>query len=305
VPDSVADAPAAPALPTNHYFNSPRVGQLIVEYQKTKEPEILGEVLKESDALIASLIRQHPGNMELATFDELVTEIYFKIFKSVKHFNPERGTAYSFLSRMIINYLASYSLSIRNRTYKQRALHDDLQANSTSECRDSRDAIEDIMSQLYLSMTTPLTLRNELSCSRWYLDSFIDAGFEMRRNEYAAAAKIVYGVAIARARELYDLTMLSIRRALYDPSRVRRIAPEELTCTKSNPWPLYAEYVSSEEFTKLVTLTRGLAPYILFVVNRNNEKAIRKGDENAIRGNLELILCGSETDGPLFAGNSL
>lgn len=253
------------------------------------------------ESMVARHLKKHPCNSELVTVPELVSEVHFKIFRSIHHYHPDRGRAFSFLTVLTSNHLTSYRQVCYGRTHRQRMLREDIVDNSLStESRDARDAIEDIMVRLYAILTTPLTLRNELAVSRWYVDSFFDCGFELKRNEYAEAARQVYGIPIERARQIYDLTMLTVRRALYDPSRMPSIKAEDLTATRNNPWPNYGKLLTPEELKKLISITRGIAPYTLYVIKPENEKDIRKGKKKVLWESLQLILNGSPNDQQLF-----
>ena len=46
--------------------------------------------------------------------------------------------------------------------------------------------------------------------------SFCEDGFSQRRHQCANTAMTVYGLSHSRSRELYDLIMLEVRRAMYD-----------------------------------------------------------------------------------------
>ena len=48
----------------------------------------------------------------------------------------------------------------------------------------------------------------EIGMQKWYVESFIDGAFELRRHQCADAAMQVFGASHCCSRELYDLTML-------------------------------------------------------------------------------------------------
>jgi len=50
----------------------------------------------------------------------------------------------------------------------------------------------------------------------WFVASFCEDRFSQRRHQCANAAMTVYGLSHSRSRELYDLIMLEVRRAMYD-----------------------------------------------------------------------------------------
>jgi hypothetical protein len=106
-----------------------------------------------------------------------------------------------------------------------------------------------------------------------------------------------------RARELYDLTMLEVRRILYDDGAKRRspVIPGQLNETKLAWLTRYAPLMSVPvEFTKFVVLMRDLAPYVLLIVDRDNHNSHRHDRKTVGRKNIELILNGDPHAVPLF-----
>jgi len=63
----------------------------------------------------------------------------------------------------------------------------------------------------------------------------------------------------------------------------------------------YSALLSAEEFTKFVVLMRDLAPYLVFLIDRQNKS--RRQDRNPPIGrqNLEWILNGHPEAVPLFS----
>jgi len=116
------------------------------------------------------------------------------------------------------------------------------------------------------------------------------------------AESAVYGLSHARRRELYDLTMLEVRRVLYDQVKRRQpITPGRLLGTRCAWMAGYSALLSAEEFTKFVVRMRDLAPYLVFLIDRQNKS--RRQDRNPPIGrqNLEWILNGHPEAVPLFS----
>jgi hypothetical protein len=108
----------------------------------------------------------------------------------------------------------------------------------------------------------------------WYVNSFCEDGFQARRHECANAAMAVYGLSHARSRELYDLTMLEVRRVLYDDIKPRQPIPAgRLLGTRSAWMARYTPLLTACEFTKFVTLMRELA-HIYFLLSIRKTRAI-------------------------------
>jgi len=90
---------------------------------------------------------------------------------------------------------------------------------------EDRSAIDDITHRIKSDARTTLTDPVELSAQRWFIESFTADGFESPRHECANAAMAVHSLGHARSRELYDLTMLEVRRVLYDDLKGRQPIP--------------------------------------------------------------------------------
>ena len=105
-----------------------------------------------------------------------------------------------------------------------------------------------------------------------------------------------------RSRELYDLTMLEVRRILYDDVASKRspVIPGQLHGTKLAWLTRYAPLMSPAEFTRFVVLMRDLAPYLLLIVDRDNHNSHRHDRKTVGRKNVELILNGDPDAVPLF-----
>jgi hypothetical protein len=111
---------------------------------------------------------------------------------------------------------------------------------------------------------------------------------------------MVYSIDYARSRQLFDLTTISIRRELIDERRVRSVHPLDLRCTKSEALIRYAGYLSADEFSRLTALFKDVAPSVVYTVRPRNACAMRRGEKEAIRENLFLVLNGSPSDRRLF-----
>ena len=79
------------------------------------------------------------------------------------------------------------------------------------------------------------------------------------------AESAVYGLSHARRRELYDLTMLEVRRVLYDQVKRRQpITPGRLLGTRCAWMAGYSALLSAEQFTKFVVLCATSRPIWFF-----------------------------------------
>jgi len=111
----------------------------------------------------------------------------------------------------------------------------------------------------------------------------------------------VFQLAHARSRELHDLTMLEVRRVLYDDLPQRpQIVPGRLHGTRLAWMARYAPLLSQDEFTKFVTLMRNLSPFVLLLIDPSNRSRRQDRCPAISRRNLEFILNGHPDAVQLF-----
>jgi hypothetical protein len=113
----------------------------------------------------------------------------------------------------------------------------------------------------------------------------------------------VFQLSHARSRELHDLSMLEIRRVLYDDLKPRRqTVPGHLLGTRAAWMVRYAPLMTEAEFTRFCVLMANLAPYLLLLILDPSKANNHRADRNPTIGrrNLELILYGCPDAKPLF-----
>jgi hypothetical protein len=286
--------------PGNCFFDSAKVEAMICEYQRTGSTELLGAVISRCQPITESLIRSR------ATFtyedeDELVSIVNAKLLKSLRQYSATRGTAFSFVSRLTVNMLATTVTYKRKMAGRFPPLEDGLVAMVPDErvAFSSQVAVDDLVQQIRL-IKSACTLPAEREAQKWYIESFLDAGFELRRHEYADAAMKVYNLTHRRARDLYDLTILSVRQTLWTETKHREVDPNRLKGTKGTPLLRYTNFLTKDEFSKFVNLMRDLAPLLVVLVKPANEARMRAGEWDAVRENLVLVLKGDPAATPLF-----
>jgi hypothetical protein len=242
------------------------------------------------------------GTTRYVPEDELLSEVNLKLLRAVGKFNPARGSAFTYLSCLIQNTLRSSVTNARKNASRFIEL-DATVANTlrTNGERESQDVIEDLIHRIKTTVKTTLTDEAELSAARWYIGSFCTDGFQSPRNKCANAAMAVFRLAPDRSREIFDIVMLETRRILYDflPAR-SPIVPGRLYGTRCGWMAQYRPLLSESEFTKFVTLMKGLSPFLLMLISP--ESRSRRQDRNPpiVRQNLLWILHGHPDAKPLF-----
>ena len=289
-----AHAPAA------QFFDSKHVERLIVQYQKDGCRETLGEIVNRCQPITISLIRKR------CTFahedeDELLAIVNRKLLISLPQFDRTRGSAFSFVSRLAVNMLCTTVTHRCKLASRYPALEESLALSLADERADlnSQLAVDDLVQQIR-SIKSSIELEHERAAQRWYVSSFIDCGFELRRHTCSDACMLVYGLSHRRSRQLFDLTLLEVRRAVWSETKHPCITLGELRGTKQMPLSRYHNFLSPSEFSKFALLMKDLAPSLVLLVRPQNATKIKAGEWTAVRENLQLILDGDPEATPLF-----
>jgi hypothetical protein len=286
--------------PKKHFFDTEEVEALIRDYQSTECPATLGRIISFCEPVALSLIRAK-ATMRHEDIDELMSIVNGKLLRSLPQYRPERGTAFAFVSKLTVNMLSTVVSHRKKMASRYPALERTFALNlpDADEDFESTVALDDIVHSVR-SIRSPCADPAEREAQCWYVESFVDAGFEMRRCECADAAMKVYGLSHRRSRELYDFTLLEIRRALWQETKHLPVDRAKLKGTKGVPLLRYINFLTPEEFSKFCILMKDLAPYLVVLVKPANEAGIKRGDWSAIRENLCRILDGIPEATPLF-----
>lgn len=275
---------------------------LIAQYQKNRDVESLSSIIELTQSRALTLIRFY-RTTRYRSRDELLSDVNFKLMRAVSKFNPEKGSAFTFVSQVIKNVLCTSVSNRRKDLHRYKRLSkvvlNGLHTNGEVE---SKHAVDDLRSRVKSSVKTTIEDANERDVQRWFVTSFCDERFSECRHQCANAAMAVYGVNHFRSRELYDLTMLEVRRVLYDDLQQRaQIAPGRLFGTRSSWLSRYASLMNPTEFTKFVALMRDLSPFVLLLIDPQARSRRPDRNPSISRKNIELILYGDPDAVPLFA----
>jgi hypothetical protein len=284
---------------TTHYFDSDYAGKLIEEFNANGATEPLQALLVHVEPLAKSIL-EYRASTKHEELDELLARIRLKLWKSLRLFNPAKGTAFTFCAQVINSAAMSTVGEVWAYRDKYFELNDE-NGFTASPALGSAEALDDIV---YRVRQAKSACRNpyERRAQRWFIESFIDAGFVLRRHEAADAVMQVFSITHARSRQLHDLTMLEVRRQLIGEKRLPLITPDLLRGTKIQAINRYAKFLSENDFSKLAVLLRDLAPSLVLLMRPENACRIRRGEPEATRNNLRLILDGEPRARPLFRG---
>jgi hypothetical protein len=280
----------------NGHLDSGQLEAAIARYQ-SGEVAALSEIIGLATPRAQTLIRYY-GTFKYRPEDELISDINWKLCRSIARFDPARGTGFSFVSNIIFTTLRSNVTSIRKRAARHveldKALIDAIPANGASE-PSCKDGVDDLVYRVRSEVRSTVAGLEERAAQRWFVDSFCQDGFEEIRHECCNAATQVFSeLSSARARELHDISLLETRRALYPhlPPRPAIVAGK-LLGTRSGWMAQYRPLMDEAEFSKFTRLMKNLAPYTVLLLNPENRS--RRGDRCATvsRSDVETVLFGS------------
>jgi hypothetical protein len=285
---------------TAHCDNG-RIEAAIIDYQSTRDVRALATIVDLTRDRAQTLIRFRKTT-RYVPMDELLSDVHSKLLRAVDMFDPSKGSAFTFVSQVVTNVLCTAVTSRRKDLARHHRLNrvilDKLVTNGEVE---SQHALDDLAHRVRVGVRTTIEDETERDVQRWFVASFCDDGFEHRRHECADAARTVYGVGHSRSRELYDLTMLEVRRVLYNDLPPRQpIIAHRLHGTRFAWMTRYAPLISQDELTKFVTLMRNLSPFVLLLVDPSNKSRRQDRCPAITRRNLEFILSGHPDAVPLF-----
>ena len=111
----------------------------------------------------------------------------------------------------------------------------------------------------------------------------------------------VFGLTHSRSRELYDLSILATRLALYSHLPPRPlIAPGQLIGSRSGWMARFKPLLDDQEFSKFVRLTWGLSPFVLVMICPQSRSRRQDRNPPITRENLLWIINGHPDALPLF-----
>jgi hypothetical protein len=282
------------------HFDNGRLEACISRLQ-AGDTSSLTEIVTLSQQRALTLIRHYRTGCYCSE-PELLSNVHFKLLRSVAKFDPAKGSAFTYVSKIIDSSLRTRVTATRKNWLRNCELSDEV-INTLPAKTDDRTTLDDVVQRIRDAARTMLSEPLEIEAQRWFIASFCDEGFAHRRHACADACMGAFSLSHARSRELYDLTMLEVRRALYgDVKRREQIAPGRLYGTRAHWMARYAPLLTETEFTRFAVLMRDLAPYLLLLIVDPTKANNHRRDRNPTIGRqtLELILYGHPESVPLF-----
>jgi hypothetical protein len=177
-------------------------------------------------------------------------------------YDPERGSLFNFATKLTENSLVDILRRKISRARYIVPLDDEMLARFSVNGEDHRHAAAEIAYGVMRVRTTARD-RGEIAAQRWLVRNMLASGFRFYRHEASDAMSVVYAISPERARQLYDITLLSIRRTLIGERKLKPVEIGSLLGTKAKALVRYRARLSEEEFAKLCFLMRNLAPSLI------------------------------------------
>jgi DNA-directed RNA polymerase specialized sigma24 family protein len=286
---------------TPHCDNG-KLEKLIADYQAGTNPTAaLAEIVELTQRRALTLIRFHQTT-RYAPEDELLSDINVKLLRSISRFDPGRGSAFTYVSRVAQSVLWTAVTNARKNVARHVELDESLAGKLVAPTNSqSQESVDDLADRIRRGVRTTLTNPAEIGMQRWFVDSFIDGAFELRRYVCANAAMRVYNLGHARSRELHDLTLLEIRRVLYDDLKRREPIPAGRLLGRREAWMLrFAPLMTANEFSKFFVLMLGLGPFCILLSDPSNHSRRQDRCGQISRKNIEYVLNGHPDATHLF-----
>jgi hypothetical protein len=265
------------------YFDEERSLSLFKAWKDSGELSYLNDLLKLAMPIVERLIYTR-GTTAFLPAEELLNAALVRLNRGLQFcYCPTKGRLFSFITKTTERVLIDEVRRKRSEAARVRPLDDCLLNSLSVNGADHRHAVADIHYRI-MNIRTISACPFEQEAQRWLVRNLVESNFIFRRHECADSMSIVYGIAPNRSRKLFDVTVLSVRRALLGERKFKPVKVSELVGTRAKALVRYRDRLSSQEFARLVYLMKNLAPAI-----------IETGEMS-----LSEILYGSCREKPLF-----
>jgi hypothetical protein len=216
--------PASQKIPTLHhpegidpdqmFFDEARVHDLILAYQRNGDPETWQAIVMGCLPLIDSLIRKHHFQI-YEDLEALRNECIIKLFKAIRHYNPERGRAFSCLTVAVTRFLFSYVTTIRTRTRRFSLVADEILEQYESHGQARAELPEELKARIQASRTRFKT-EPERGALKLLINYFLLEGFSQPRKLVLETLRRQFELSLEKADTLYDYALVSLRSVLHE-----------------------------------------------------------------------------------------
>jgi hypothetical protein len=147
------------------HFDNDRLEACIARFQSQRDISSLSEIIELSQNRALTLIR-HFKTTCYRPEDELLSDVNYKLMRSIRQFNPSKGSAFTFVSQVIVSTLKT-SVSNQRRYWKRMCELDDTIVNTTVASIEDRSHADDLAQRIRTEFKTMLVNPIEIAAQRW------------------------------------------------------------------------------------------------------------------------------------------
>jgi hypothetical protein len=232
---------------------------LFFSYKQNGSIKKLDSLIRFLIPLIESTLCWKLGHVD-SEFEETRSYALRRLVRGLeRHYSPQKGALFSYVVKTAENAAVD---QLRRKLGRDRffmPLDDSLLARLSVNGASHRYVVADLTFKVLQTKTTSCDA-NEVSAQKWLIKNLLAFGFVFRRHEAANSMSVVFSIDPTRSRQLYDLTLLSVRRMLLSERKLRPVSANELRNSRTRALLRYRSQLSEEEFARLCFLMRGLSP---------------------------------------------
>jgi len=170
------------------HCDNDKLEEFIASYQTQGDSGSLSEIIRLTQDGALTLIRFHKTT-RYGSEDELLSDVNFKRLRAVDKFDPAKGSAFTFLSRVVTDVRCT-SVSNARKSANRCTELDQSVLHALPAKVDDRSATDDITHRIRAGAKTTLTDPVELSTQRWYIESFYPGWVRIASKGDSAAQRL-------------------------------------------------------------------------------------------------------------------
>lgn len=156
--------------------------------------------------------------------ESLRSECVIKLSKAIRHYNPERGRAFSCLTVAPTRFLFSYVTTIRTRVKRMSAVPDEVLEQYESNGQDRTELPEELKAKIQ-SVRTRFKTEPERGALKLLINYFLLEGFSQPRKFVLDTLGRQFELSLEKAASLYDYALVSLRSVLHEYYTPGLLAP--------------------------------------------------------------------------------
>lgn len=238
-------------------FDNDKISKLVIDWQKTQDPELMGHILEGSTSLIESIVSiYNPLDR-----DDLIQEACIKVQHASSFFNPKLSNLHNYFTTVIRNCCCTYSTK-QNREvlyhdYEELDYRDDEEGDlnmSYTDTLHSDAMLHDIIERNRNRFSTITPKKMEKICKHIYTAMAYDSD---NGREIIAQISDKFKLGKVESSIIFNSTLIYLRNKHITCSIFKEPSPVEYTLL-----PDLREVVGNESYEKIVRVFSGMTLHI-------------------------------------------